>query len=301
MSHQPDEHEFDGTNEQDGLTPEERAALAGDEDQGALPVRDYEREFPQTANDPDAARAAAEAAGRDDGADPGDAGDGDAPPVEEAAPTHRPLLVADLPADADEQLKSIKDEKSALLEQLDEGDLTAREYHAKLEELNERQRKIELAQHEAGLAEKMERQRLQTEWETTVHAFLSQNPEWKKDADPVRFNALDQRIREIATSEEGAKLSNIQILTQARDDLVRAFGAPAQAKPQPNGLAEVPGGKQRVQPPPTLARVPAADVSETSDSQFAALDRLADTDPMAYEDAIAKLDPQTLDRYMAAR
>ena len=309
MSNKPGEHEFDGPN--DGLTPEERAALEGDEDQGALPTKDWEREFPQASGNPDAAAAGRddgqddegeddEGEGQDAGADTGaDAGQDQGAPEPEAAPAKAPLLVAEVPADAEEQLTSIKAGKDELLAQLDEGDITAKEYHTQLEALNERQRKLEFAMHEAELAQKLERQRLQTEWVTTVHDFLGKNPEFKKDANPIAFNALDSRIREIATSEEGQGLTNIQILTKARDDVRKAFNMPVPDGKQDDGKGKT-TGSHKPNLPPNLGKVPAAEIN-SDDGEFATLDRLLSINPIAYEEAIAKLDPQTLDRYLTSR
>lgn len=307
-----DEQEFAG--QQDGLTDEERAALAGDEDQGALPVRDWEKEFPQTANDPEAAeRAAAEAGDEDEGddaastagADTAAAGDSGTPaPTAEAAddaPATRPLLVAEVPEGADERLKAIATEKQALLDKLDEGDLTVREYQTRVDALMEEKGKLELAIHTANMAEQMERQRLQSEWETTVHSFLRANADYQKSANPVLFNALDLRIREIAASEDGANLTNLQILERARDDVDKAVGR----KPKDAGGSQPPaqsGDRARAAAPPTLAHVPAADLTPSDEGgKWAVLDRLASTDPLAYEEAIAKLSDADRDAYMRAR
>lgn len=309
-----DEQEF-GQHE-DGLTEEERAALAGAEDQGALPTKDWEREFPQAGDggdaEPGVEHADADHGGkgdegapsRDDGADTGaadnaEAGNSGTPAPQDEAPPQRPLLVAEVPEGAEERLKAIDAEKAQLMEQLDEGDLTVKEYHTRAEALNDEKAKLQLAMHTAQMAEQMERQRLQSEWESTVHAFLRANPDYQKDANPILFNALDQQVREIAASEEGQGLTNAQILERARDQVDQAIGrkpkAPA-AQEQPNRPAQ----PQRPAAPPTLARVPAADMT-TSEGEFAHIDRLLSTDPEGYEAAIAAMDDKTRDRYMQAR
>lgn len=307
-----DEQEFAG--QQDGLTDEERAALAGDEDQGALPVRDWEKEFPQTANDPEAAeRAAAEAGDEDEGddaastagADTAAAGDSGTPaPTAEAAddaPATRPLLVAEVPEGADERLKAIATEKQALLDKLDEGDLTVREYQTQVDALMEEKGKLELAIHTANMADQMERQRLQSEWETTVHSFLRANADYQKTVNPILFSALDLRIREIAASEEGANLTNLQILERARDDVDKAVGRKPKAE-APTSPPPPPPSGQKPAAPPTLAHVPAADITASDEGgKWAVLDRLASADPLRYEEEIGKLSEADRDAYMRAR
>lgn len=291
---------------EDGLTEEERAALEGAEDQGALPAKDWEREFPQ-AGDGGATEPGVEHADKDHGGSgddddaPGrdDGGDTGAPAAQDEAPPQRPLLVAEVPEGAEERLKAIDEEKARLMDQLDEGDITVREFNAKAEALNDEKGQIQLALHTAQMAEQMERQRLQSEWESTVHAFLRANPDFKKDANPILFNALDQQVREIAASEEGQGLTNAQILERARDVVDQAVGRKPKA-PAAQGQPAQPAQSQRPAAPPTLARVPAADMT-TSEGEFSHIDRLLSTDPEGYEAAIAAMDDKTRDRYMQAR
>lgn len=315
---------------EDGLTEEERAALEGPEDQGALPTKDWEREFPQAGDapnpdiepgiehadedhggkpdgedgNPDPGEPAGDDAGATPGADNGEAGNSGASAPQNDTPPHRPLLVAEVPEGAEDRLKAIADEKSKLLEQLDEGDITVREYQAQYEKLNEEQTRLNLALHTAKMAEQMERQRLQAEWEGAVHSFLRANPEFQKAENPILFNALDQCVREIAASEEGQSLTNAQILERAKDRVEQAIGrkpkAPAEeGKPEGNGKTP-PSQPKHPAAPPTLARVPAADLT-TGDGEFAQLDRLLQEDPLAYEEALARLDDKTRDRYMQSR
>ena len=52
--------------------------------------------------------------------------------------------------------------------------------------------------------------------------------------------------------------------------------------------------------PPTLGKVPASAATDTDDGKFAHLDRLADSDPLAYETAVAKMSAAQRDEYMRA-
>ena len=73
------------------------------------------------------------------------------------------------------------------------------------------------------------------------------------------------------------------------------FGAkPAEPKP---GDKKVEPGKPEI--PPTLAKLPAANAQETDGGAFAALDRLAESDPEAYEAAYGKLTEAEREAYLA--
>ena len=49
--------------------------------------------------------------------------------------------------------------------------------------------------------------------------------------------------------------------------------------------------------PPTLAKVPAAAPEDTDDGKFAALDRMADSDPQKYQETIARMSADEYDAY----
>ena len=52
--------------------------------------------------------------------------------------------------------------------------------------------------------------------------------------------------------------------------------------------------------PPNLGKVPAATANDTDDGKFAHLDRLAESDPLAFEAALAKMSDAQRDEYMQA-
>ena len=72
------------------------------------------------------------------------------------------------------------------------------------------------------------------------------------------------------------------------------------------GIADA--GIQKSQPkqkkqnivPPNLGKVPAATANDTDDGKFAHLDRLAESDPLAFEAALAKMSDAQRDEYMQA-
>lgn len=284
--------------EDDGLTDEERAALEDEEDGVSASAdggADDDNDQADDAGDADdekagedAAAAAADDAKQAAAAAAADANDAT---VAEASPQPAPILVAQAPEDAEARLKDIADQKEALLTQFDDGDITAREYQKKLDELSKQERSIELDLREAQLAIKMEAQRAQNDWIATCNAFIEANPVYKENA--RLYRALDQEVKDLAAKEETANWSGQKFLEEAHKELAKAFNLPAanntkSAKRPTDNL------------PPNLAKVPAADVNDTDGGQFAVLDRLANTDPLAYEEALARMPQAQRDAYMAA-
>lgn len=289
----------------DGLTEEERAAL-NDEDGGTATATD-----PDTSvTDPEAAAAAeaeaaaaaeAKAKADADAAAAAEAAAKEAPTTEtatttettEAAQQSQPILVANPVEDADARLTEIATKKDALLTQFDDGDITAKEYQKQLDELSKQERRIEFEVHEAQLAQKMEQQRLQNEWTATCNAFVETHAVYKDN--PRLYKALDAEVRELAGKPETANWTGQKFLDEAHKNLVQAFGlkeaatTPAAAKHNPTANL-----------PPNLAKVPAADIEDTNGGKFAVLDRLAATDPLGYEDTLAKMSEAERNAYLNA-
>lgn len=296
----------------DGLTDEERAALA--EDDGA----DAEAETNQ--NEEENAEAAA--ANSDEG--DGDAGAGDdapapagdenadsAPGRDDGQPAEpaseqqegtqsqsAPILVAEAPADAEARLAEISNGKAELLTKFDDGEIAAKEYQAELDKFAKQEREIERAIDKANLAAEMEQQRQRNEWFSSVNRFIEANPLYKPESNPRLYRALDAEVRDLANRPEAASWSGDRILQEAHKNLSEAFGLgkpAAQPAAQPEKKA-VP----KPQLPPTLAKVPAAEQSDTGEGKWAALDRMATADPLGYEEALTKMSDSERNAYLAA-
>ena len=265
-------------NEQDdGLTPEERAAL-GEDDGAGTPPADVEDD---AANADEAAAAAAEAEKAKQEAEAAKATDDAAaaatetPPADaaatetEAAQQSAPILVAQPTADAQAKLTDIETKKEALLTQFDDGDITARDYQKQLDALAKEERKIEFEIHEANLAAKLETQRLQNDWNKTCDAFVDSHPVYKDM--PWAYKELDAAVRDLASKPETAQWSGQKFLDEAHKAMVAKykFPEPAAADKQQ---------RQRQDLPPNLAKVPAANLEDTTGGRFAVLDRMAQKD-----------------------
>ena len=276
----------------DGLTEEERAALAEDDGadtqvaaDDADPIEDDKAGEQAAAEAADTAKIAAEAA----------ATEANTKDVTEAAPQQQaPILVAPPMEDAAVKLAEIDTKKEALLTQFDDGDITAKEYQKQLDALAREERAIERAQDRAELAAQMEQQRLQNDWNATCNAFVESHPVYKDN--PRLYKALDAEVRELAGRADTASWSGQRFLDEAHKALKTAFGfaegdVKAPAKDAPRQARDF---------PPNLAKVPAADVEDTNGGRFAVLDRMASTDPMAYEETLNKMSQTERDAYLSS-
>lgn len=270
----------------DGLTDEERAALAEEEGAGETPPAEDPTAEDPTAEDPPKEDPQKEDAPADPSKDTTDAPPAD---TDDEPPAGNPILVAPPPADADAKLQEIADKKDALLTQFDDGDITARDYQKQLDSLNREERQIERDVHEAKLAEKLEQQRLQNDWTSTCNAFVESHAIYKDN--PRLYRALDAEVRELAAKPETASWSGQKFLDEAHKNLKQAFGFQE---------ADNTTKQPRRDLPPNLAKVPAAEVNDTDGGRFAVLDRMASSDPIAYEEALNKMSQAERDAYLSA-
>lgn len=299
---------------EDGLTDEERAALA--EDEGENTDTGTEGAGDEGAGDEGAGD---EGAGDDEGAENGDgsdangddAGTGDAagtnaPPDNADAAAEQPageatqsapILVVDAPADAAAKLTEISTKKDELFTKFDDGDITAKEYQAGLDALNKQERDIELDIREAKLAEKMEAQRQANDWKATVDAFIAKNPRYSPEKSQSMYQLLDLEVRRVAGMDEFKNRSDAaagrEILAKAHENIAKDLGF--DAKP---AVKQPPAKKPDAIP--SLHGTPAADQSDVSGGKYAVLDRLASNDPLAYEEALMKLPEGERNAYLAS-
>lgn len=272
----------------DGLTDEERLALAeedgaDDGNENLDPPEDKNEDL-----DPP----------KDDGSDEDEKKPDDTTTEEENdEPVNNlpgaPLLVAEAPEDAAAQLESISSKKEELITQFDDGDITAKEYQQQLDALAKQEREIERALDKAEIAAEMEKQRKYNEWVSTVNGFLDTNKVYKDN--PRLYRALDQEVKDVAATPEAANWDGNQILKKAHENLSEAFGL-GKAAPAADGKP----GKTKPNLPPNLAKVPAADTNDMGAGKYAALDRLAAENPIAYEEHLAKMPDAERDAYLAS-
>ena len=286
----------------DGLTDEERAALAED-DGGAGDTTNQDADDGAGGDDgkgtespEDTAAAGGDDAGAQAAADAAAAADDTgASTATEAQPQQAPILVAPVPENVDAKLADIATQKGELIDKFDNGDITAREYQTQLDALAKQERQLERQIDRAETAASMEQQRLQNEWNATCNSFVERNTIYKDN--PRLYRSLDAEVRELAAKPETANWSGQKFLEEAHKNLQAAFGF--------KDTTQTPDPKRKAPPPvrdlpPNLAKVPSAEVEDTNGGRYAVLDRLADTDPVAYEETLNKMSASERDAYLSA-
>ena len=286
----------------DGLTDEERAAL--EEEEGAA-AGDGEGEGDPDNGDDGAGEGEGDGAGGGDGAGEEGAGDAgedaaaagaDDEPAVKGLDTSAPILVAAAPEDADGKLKELATQKDELLAKFDDGDITTKEYQTQLDALNKQEREIEWGIEKARLAAEIESQRQANEWKSTVDNFIRENPRYSPEKAPSMYQLLDIEVRRVAGLDEFKNRTDPaagrEILAKAHENIAKDLGFEVkQTKQQPAPNKQL---------PPNLANIPAADQSDTQGGKYAVLDRMATSDPIAYEEALMKLPEAERNAYLAS-
>lgn len=278
------------------LTAEEREGLLEDEDEieeeeeldpkpDAKPVPEPEA-TPKPEDDPavdpkddqaEIADKAPLAPGRDDGESP----------VNKPVPT--PLIRGELPADFKEQVTALDAREDALVDKFEEGDITTREYNAELRIINKARGELDWLERKSELSQETTKGQIDRDWFGEVDVFLKEHPEIMLNT--TRTNAYDAIVKEVtkATMDDGRMPGRADLLkAHARwaEDLGIKVAAPDLKKQK---------GPKNI--PPTLGALPAADITETDDGKYAHLDRLADSDPIAYEREISKMSEADFNAY----
>lgn len=244
----------------------------------------------------------------DTGADSGDKPDA-------SAATRQAVPDWQAPEDAKAKIEEIDQQRLGLAERFDNGEITAKEMRAEDLKLERQAREIERAVEKAEMAKDM----AEDVWQqTTVPTFLDQHKHYK--GNQTLLGMLDTEVRrlQVEASKAGKSPLDAQILIDADEAIKNALKgltgeAPAGDKKPGEGEGDKkPGAKAaetkaadgdkkpgKPEIPPTLGKVPAADISDT-DSAFAALDRLGTDDPIALEEAMARMSNADRERYLAS-
>lgn len=307
--------------ENEGLTPEELAAMQEDDtiDNGDddTPEQQPEPEPAQQVVDPaDQAQAAAEAEpteeelaaqqqaeadaaakAAEEQEQPG-RDDGEAVEEPQQAPTV-PLIRGEKPADYDKQMAAIDTREDELVEKFEDGDLTTREYNAELRKLNDERGNLKWQAQKAELAQETSAAQAEAHWYGAVDVFFQAHPEIQ--ANQTRLDAFDSIVRKFtAETMNAGKTPGAADLAKAYKQWAEDLGIQPVTKEDQPQQQEQAKQQHQAKPrnvPPTLAKVPAADATDVENSKFASLDRLADTDPLKYQEAIDRLSATERDQY----
>lgn len=200
-----------------------------------------------------------------------------------------------------EDIKTQQELKQELAEKFDNGDIGAQEKAAQ-------ERKID-DQIYALQSDLMRREikvdAAKENWvDKHVPAFLEQHPAYGTGTGLKKV--LNQHVMDLQRGDFASNPFHPNILKLAQKKMAAEFPDTFAAEKGAKDPANKDGGKKPGKPapkremPPSLRNVPAAAGEDIGGdgSEFAFLDRLADTDIEKYEDALAKLTPADLDRYM---
>lgn len=267
-------------------TPEEAAALAAKDDDGAGKTQadldaereQQERQEAEAAEAAEAARIAAEAA------------------AAEAAKATPP---GDAPA-APEDFKAAREKAEA---DMDAGLLSTVEFQRELDRIRDGQAQHDraLAEHEATVARWQDSQRTIAEakaandaaWESDYNAFAKDNAEFM--ANPLYVRDMQTVIDDILKGNPA--IDNAKLLSEAYDKVAKYH---RYEKPAPQGDAILDALKSRSteRPGQTLGDAPAArSETITGNETFDALDRM----PIGeLEDVVAGMSGPQLEKYLAA-
>lgn len=272
------------------LTEEERAGFLDDDDEGD--------DDGAGEGEGEGATPAVKQADKDDDGAGDDAGAGDdtakGDEVEvEITPPPKPLFKADLPADLESKRTDIDTREDSLVDQFDNGDITFAEYNKQVRALNQERGTLDRQELKAELSREATENQTQQGWANAEQQFFANHPELKNMGN-AQLAALDHLVRsETAVVMEKGGAIGIAELERAYSKYKQEFGiqdtVAAKEKPRKSNMV-----------PPTLGKVPASAATDTDDGKFAHLDRLADSDPLAYETAVAKMSAAQRDEYMRA-
>lgn len=306
------------------LTDEERAALeelkemeeGASEDDPEVNLANGEKGGETTTEEEeeeDEANGAGEgdnsAAGAEGGSEDGKAADGGADNGEDgdksAQSAPPPILVVEAPEGAEDRLKQIDEEITALEKKYDDGEITYAEMRAEERRLNKETLELSLALKEAETAQKIEYQRQVNEREASINGFLK-DVGIPRNMENPEFAALDKAVRVIASLPDAEGKTPAQIMKEAfdlavfRGEIKPKDAAPKQEpKKEPAKEPEKPPTKKAIKAPKTLANVPSADITDTSDgSRWAHINGIKDPD--AREAAFMKLSPADQEAYLAS-
>ena len=289
---------IEGLSEEDlaMLTEEERAGMLDDEDedngtdgddQGDDDAGDDDTGADGKADDKDddSQDAGADSNTQDDGEGEGELDD----PIK---PT--PLFKAELPADIEAKRTALDTQEDDLVKKFDDGDITFAEYNKELRSLNRERADLDRAELKAELAQEAQQSQVEQTWQTTANTFVAEHPLISKNE--TTWSSFDAIVRRVTaeTMQKGEQPS--------RRDLEKAYKQWTEDLGITDAGIQKSQSKQKKQNivPPNLGKVPAATANDTDDGKFAHLDRLAESDPLAFEAALAKMSDAQRDEYMQA-
>lgn len=290
-----------------GLSDEERAALSeenasdeaetlqtiigdddDDDDESGDEGKDAANSDEGNGDDTDGNDEAGE--GADDEGAAAEAAKGEQVDTTEKVPREFNTVLAVEPVeDYDNKMKDIADKKAALRSQLDDGDIDLNKYEEEKDKLVQQETDMLIKQNNAISAQKQNEHNAKQRWDWEQEQFFEQKQN-EIYSDPIIGAALNTAVINLAKDPKNVDWSGSKILAEA-DKMVRErfkLTAPANKKPDARkpDLSGI---------PKTLGDLPAAENTDTGNTEFAHLEKL---EGMELEAALAKMPKEQQDRYL---
>ncbi len=223
-----------------------------------------------------------------------------APEATEPEETFRPVLRADLPANATqirEQLQAQQDENERKFR---EGDIDFDAYKSFDRNASAQIKEIEARELQARIYQDSEQQTATQEWHFTVKQFMKS----AKASDGIDYAAdqtlnseLDMFTKALASDPKNADRDGDWFLNEAHKRVLTLRGITPKAK-QSDIKAEVNASRKPpvASIPKSIGDLPGGE-QDIGQGEFAAVDKLSGD---AYERALAKMSPDQRNRYLAA-
>lgn len=220
----------------------------------------------------------------------------DAPDAPAPAPEAARALASDLPTLPVPEAKDWDALEGGIVKKYEDGELSEAEYRKELRDLH-------IEQATASVTATMSEQFAETNWKRDATSFNDAHPEYSTSRS--RHAALNAAMEAIEQETKGT-LNGRELLERAHKAVIEDLGAPAAkagtkpgTRPQPKEGDARRNANERT--PTTLGDLPAADAApDVGTDKWAVLDRLAETDGMAYERELAKLSESEQNAYLAA-
>lgn len=297
------------------LTPEERAAIAGEEvdpaDKAALAAIIGESEKPSVvAGDDDddeegegegAAPAAASPAAEPSAAADDQAAQEQAPAAPAPEAPKATTYKAELPADFQEQVDALKASQDALRQKFKAGDIELDEYEAERDAIAQKQRDLDRLALKAEISSEMTEQTAKDQWQAAINRQFDAalKPEaggidYRKDAD--KQADLDQFVRSLAAKPENADKPMDWFLAEGHKRVLALHDIRAAAPTTPAAKTTASRTPPVSAVPASLAQVPGSDGPGDVGGEFADLDSL---EGLELEAAINRMTPAQREKYLA--
>lgn len=198
-----------------------------------------------------------------------------------------------IPDGLEEKISSLDRRSEELMQKFKDGDVDLPEFMAQKSSIDDERMQLTLDQKQAEWALRQNEDSRAQRWKWEQERFFNQEKS-SIYKDPIILAALDASVKQIASDPANAKKAPGFYLEEADRQVRKRFNMgeqPAKTAKAQNRQPDLSGV------PKTLAQLPAAEMPETGDVEFAHLDKL---DGIALEQALRKLTPEQEARYLGS-